>query len=171
MRSLASRSFLTLVALAAAAIALVIVVWFDNTVLPGVQESGRTGDLSPLAALTALESLLVAGSVLLLGWLAWRSASVVVGLAYVVVGGLFMAQLWLWWNLAAAGNEVLPEALALVLRELFYSTTGGRLNDVSTIGAGMLIAGIATLARWWRVRAVAAGPVEVMDATADPALP
>ncbi len=171
MRRLASPSVPTIVALAAAAIALVIVAWFDSTVMRDVQEQARTSGLSPLAAVTVLEALLVAGSVLLLGVLAWRSSSAVVGLAYVVVGGFFVAQLWIWWNLAAGGNDVLPEAVALALRDLFYWSTGGSLNDVATVGAGMLIVGIATLARWWRDRAVAAGRVEVMDPTADPALP
>ncbi|MCJ7709956.1 MAG: hypothetical protein MUQ32_03915 [Chloroflexi bacterium] len=162
----------TLVALAAAAIALVIVAWFDNTVMGDAQQQARSSGPSYLAMIVLLGSLLVAGSVLLLGVLAWRSASVVVGLAYVVVGGFFAAQLWIWWNLAAGGNEVLPEALAQALRNLFYWSTGGSsLNDVGTIGAGMLIAGIATLARWWRGRAVAAGRVEVMDPGADPTLP
>ena len=171
MRRLDSGSVPTLVALAAAAIALVIVVWFDNTVMRDVQEQARTSGLSPLATMTVLEALLVAGSVLLLGVLAWRSASLVVGIAYVVVGGFFVAQLWIWWNLAAGGNDVLPEAVALALRDLFYWSTGGTLNDVATIGAGMLIAGIAALARWWRGRAVAARRVEVAVPTADSTLP
>jgi len=171
MRRLVSGSVPTLVALAAAAIALVIVAWFDNTVMRDVQEQARTSGLSPLATMTVLEALLVAGSVLLLGVLAWRSASLVVGIAYVVVGGFFVAQLWIWWNLAAGGNDVLPEAVALALRNLFYWSTGGSLNDVATIGAGMLIAGLAALARWWRGRAVAADRVEVMVPAAGSTLP
>ncbi len=165
-----SKTSRTLVALAAAAIALVIAAWFDNVVMGDVRERARTSDPSPIFTMTVLGSLLVAGSVLMLGVLAWRSASVVVGLVYVVVGAFFAALPWLWWNLARMTVDVLPEALAVAIREL-GSSTGGPLNAVGTIGAAMLIAGIATLARWWRVRAVAAGRVEVMDPTADPTLP
>lgn len=172
MRRLVSRSAPTLVALAAAAIVLVIAAWFDTTVMRDVQQQALTGDPSPEAMMTVLEALLVAGSVLLLGVLAWRSASVVVGIVYGIVGSFFMAQLWIWWNLAREGSDVLPEAVALALRNLFFWATGGSpLNDIATIGAGMLIAGLAALARWWRVRAVAAGSAEVMDPTADPMLP
>jgi hypothetical protein len=99
------RNAPTIMALAAAAIALVTVVWFDNTVMRDVQEQARTSGLSSLATVTVLEELLVAGTVLLVGVLAWRSASVVVGLAFVVVGGFFVAQLWIWWNLAAQGER------------------------------------------------------------------
>ena len=145
-----------LAALAVAGIVLVVVAWFDSTVMREVQQQARAADLSLLPMMIPLEALLVAGSVLLLGALAWRSASLAVGLAYAVVGGFFAAQLWIWWNLAGEGSRVLPEAVAVALRNLFYWSTGGSLNDVATIGAGMLIAGLATLARWWRVRAVTA---------------
>jgi hypothetical protein len=171
MRPTVSRSASTLVALAAGGITLVILAVFDNTVMRDVQEQARTGDPSQLAMMTVLEALLVAGSVMLLGVLAWRSASAVVGLVYVVVGGFFGAQLWIWWNFAAAGTDALPEAVAAVLRNLFYWSAGGALNDIATIGAGMLIAGLATLARWWRIRAVAAGSVMVGTPTPGPKLP
>lgn len=39
-----------------------------------------------------------------------------------------------------------------------------------TIGAAMLIAGIAALARWWRGRAIAASRPEVAVQAADPTL-
>lgn len=171
MRRLARRGASTFAALAAAAIVLAIVAWFDNAIMGDVQQQARTSGPSSLAMLTLLEGLLVAGSILLLGVLAWRSASVVVGLAYVVIGGFFAAQLWIWWDLAAGGNDVLPEAIASALRNLFYWSTGGSLNDVATIGAGMLIAGLAALARWWRGRAVVADRVEVVVPAAHPTLP
>ncbi len=167
-----SKKGWTLVALAAAAIVLAVVTWFDNTVLPDAEQRWRTSGPAGVDSLTtikALESLLVAGSVLLLGVLASRSASVLVGLAYVVVGGFFAAQWWLWWNLAAGGNEVLPEVIGLALRDLFYWSTGGSsVNDVGTVGAGMLLGGSATIARWWRGRALAASRMEVGDPTTRP---
>jgi hypothetical protein len=165
-----SRTSKTVAALAVAAIVLVVAAWFDNTVMRDAGEQTRTSVPDAFVTMTVLGSLLVARSVLLLGVLAWRSASVVVGLAYVVAGGFFAALPWLWWNLAVT-NDVLLEALGVALREFFYSTQGSGLNAVGTIGAGMLIAGIAALARWWRGRDVAAGRVEVMDPAADPTLP
>ncbi len=169
-----SRTSKTLVALAAAAIVLVLAAWFDSTLLTEARRhSAATFDISGVAAMTALGSLLVAGSVLLVGTLAWRSASVVVGLAHVLVGGFFVALPWLVWNLATTKNDVppvLPEALASALGNIYFSTTGS-LNAVGTIGAAMLIAGVATLVRWWWGRAAAASRVEVIAPTADPTLP
>jgi hypothetical protein len=178
-----SRTSRTLVALAAAAVVLVIATWFDSTVARHAeQQASGIGDLSGWATMEPLGSLLVAGSVLLLGVLAWRSASVDVGLAYVVVGGFVAALPWLFWNFALRSSPpVLPEALALTLRNLFYLTVGGSDNEyqfdggpfnaLETIGAAMLIAGVAALARSWRGRAVAAGRAEVEVPTADPMLP
>ena len=150
-----SRVGRTVMTLVVAAIALVIVAWFDNTLMGDAQQQVQArADVAGLGLMSALGSLLVAGFVLVLGVLAWRSASVVVGLVYVVVGAFFAAQLWLWWNVASAGSDVLPEALAVPLRNLFHTSTGGSasLNDVATIGGAMLIAGVVALARWWRVR-------------------
>ena len=155
-----SRTNRALVALAAAMIVLVVAVWFDTTVARYAEEQAATvGGISGWAAMETLGSLLVAGSVLLLGLLAWRSASLVVGLAYVVVGGAVVALPWVFWNFALMTSPpVLPEALALAIRNLFYLTVGGSnneyflnggpLNAVETIGAAMLISGIATLVLW-----------------------
>jgi hypothetical protein len=164
----------TLVALAAAAIVLVIAAWFDTTVMFETRrQAAATFDISKSTTMTALGTLMIAGSVLLVGALAWRAASVVAGLVYVVVGGFIVALPWLVWNLASQthdGPPMLPEPLALALGQTYFSTNGD-LNAVGTIGAGMLIAGIAALTRWWRGRAVAADHVEVMDPTAGQTLP
>jgi hypothetical protein len=168
-----SRTSKTLVALATAAIVLVLVAWFDNTLMSEARRhAAATFDVSGVGAMTALGSLLVAGSILLVGTLAWRAASVVVGLAYVLVGGFFVALPWLVWNLATTKNDVppvLPEALASALGNIYFSTSGS-LNGAGTIGAAMLIAGVATLARWWRGAATASRS-EVIAPTADPTLP
>ena len=152
----------TLVALAAAAIVLVIAAWFDTTVVREAQrQAAATFDISVSTTMTTLGSLMIAGFVLLVGALAWRAASVVVGLVYVVVGGFIVALPWLVWNLASQTNDgppILPEPLALALGQTYFSTNGD-LNAVGTIGAGMLIAGIAALVLWWRRRAVAARSV------------
>jgi hypothetical protein len=165
-----SRTGTTLVALAAAAIVLVIAAWFDNTFIrSALREAQSTFNMAGFARLVALGSLLVAGSVLLLGTLAWRAASVVVGLAYIVFGGFFVALPWLVMNLASGTNDglpVLPESLASALTSIWYSTTGS-LNAVGTIGAAMLIAGVASIVPWWRGRAGAASRATVVAPTAD----
>ena len=164
----------TLVALAAAAIMLVIADWFDTTVMfEARRQAAATFDSSGIGAMAVVGSLMIAGSVLLVGALAWRAASLAVGLVYVVVGGFFVALPWLVWNLSTGINDVpavLPEPVAVALWNIYSSTTGA-LNAVGTIGAAMLIAGIAALARWWPGRSVAPGRAEVMDPTADPTLP
>lgn len=168
-----SRTGKALVALAAAAIALVVMAWFDSTVLrDAVRQAQATFTSASVAPLFVLGSLLVAGAVLLLGALAWRAASLVVSLAYVVVGGFFVALWWVVWNLGSATNDappVLPEWFASALTSIWVSTTG-QLNAVATIGAGMLIAGIAALVPWWRGRA-AAFRADVAVPTAEAVLP
>lgn len=178
-----SKTSRTLAALAAAAIVLVVAGWFDSTVARHAeQQANAAGDVYGFATMEVLGSLLVAGSVLLLGVLAWRSASAVVGLAYVVVGGFLVALPWFFWNFALRTSPpVLPEALALALRNLFYFTVGGSdnmyflnggpLNAVGTISAAMLIGGVAALARSWRGRVVPVDHAEVGVPTADPMLP
>ena len=168
-----SRTGKALVALAAAAIALVVMAWFDSTVLrDAVRQAQATFTSASVAPLFVLGSLLVAGAVLLLGALAWRAASLVVSLAYVVVGGFFVALWWVVWDLGSATNDappVLPEWFASALTSIWVSTTG-QLNAVATIGAGMLIAGIAALVPSWRGRA-AAFRADVAVPTAEAVLP
>lgn len=178
-----SKKGRTLAALAAAAIVLVVAGWIDSTFARHAEsQANGAGDVYSFATVEVLGSLLVAGSILLLGVLAWRSASSVVGLAYVVVGGFMVALPWLFWNFAyRTSPPVLAEALALALRNLFYFTVGGSdngyylnggpLNAVGTISAAMLIGGVAALARSWRGRVVPVGQAEVAVPTADPMLP
>ncbi len=161
-------------ALAAAVIALVIAAWFDSTFLrDAVRNAQSNFNTASVAPLWALGSLLVAGAVLLLGALAWRAASWVVGLAYIVAGAFFVALPWLVWSLATITNDaptLLPEEVASALVTI-WSSTAGQLNAVGTIGAGMLIAGIAALVRWWRGRAVVARRDATAVPTSDPVLP
>jgi hypothetical protein len=177
-----SRTSRTLAALAAAAVVLVVAGWIDGTFARHAESrANATSDVYGFATVEVFGSLLVAGSVLLVGVLAWRSASAVVGLAYVVVGGFLVALPWLFWNFALRTSPpVLPDALALALRNLFYFTVGGSdhvyylnggpLNAVGTISAAMLIGGVTALARSWRGRAVAVDRAEAVVATADPML-
>ena len=169
-----ARSSKTLLALALAAIVLVIAAWFDSTVMSEARRhAAATFSMSGSTATTVLGSLLVAGSVLLVGTVAWRAKSVIVGLAYVVVGAFFAALPWLVWNFATWVHgvpPVLPEPLVLAVGNVYFWTAGS-LNAVGTIGAAMLIAGAFTVARWWRGRAAPTGRTEARVATPDPTLP
>ena len=169
-----SRTGRTLVALAGAAIILLIATWFDNTFMrDAVRHAQRNFDSDWLGAVIAAGSMLVAGSALLLGVLAWRAASVVVGLAYAVVGGFFLMLPWIVRTLATQVNDVppvLPEPLLTVVSEIYFRT-GGSLNAVGTIGAALLITGVAALVRWQRDRAAAKGNIEALLPTAGPVLP
>lgn len=143
-----SKTGWSLAALGAAAIALLFAAWYDaRFMLEARVEAAAMFDSSRVAGYTVLGSLMVAGSVLLVGFLAWRAASSVVGLVYVVVGAFVAALPWLVWTVAAGRDDappVLPESLAAALTNLYISTVGP-LGAVGTIGAGMLIAGVASL--------------------------
>lgn len=170
-----SRTGRTLVALAGAAIILLIATWFDTTfVRDAVRHARANFDSGGVGAVIAAGSMLVAGSALLLGVLAWRAASVVVGLAYAVVGGFFLMLPWIVGNLATQVNDVppvLPEPLLTVVSEIYTRTGRGSLNAVGTIGAALLITGVAALVRWQRDRAAAKGNIEALSPTAGPVLP
>src|SRR3989304_5876207 len=98
-----------LVALAGAALVLVFANWFDNTFMrDAVRYVGRTFDYSGLGVTFMLGAMLVAGSVLFIGALAWRAASLVVGLTFGVGGGFFVALPQLFFNFAAPLNDVPP---------------------------------------------------------------
>lgn len=169
-----SRGGRTLAALAGAALVLIVAVWCDAVFLrDAAQHAQANFDSAGLAPVIAAGSMLVAGSVLLVGVLAWRAASVVVSLAYAIVGGFLVALPWIVWNLASATNEappVLPEPLLSFVSEIYFRTAGS-LNAAGTIGAAMLIAAVAALVRWQRDRAVAPDNIEALSPGADPSLP
>ncbi len=170
-----SRTGRTLVALAGAVLVLVVATWFDNTFMrDAVRHAQANFDMSGVGSVMAVGSMLVAGSVLLVGVLAWRAASVVVGVVYAVVGGFLVMLPWIVWNFATGVNDtppVLPEPLLTVVSEIYFRTGSGSLNAVGTIGAAMLIAGIVALVRWQRDRAAAKGGVEAKSPATGPALP
>jgi hypothetical protein len=150
-----SRVGRSAVALAAAAVVLAVMAWFDTTVVSNAaQREAQTFDMSGYALVEALGTILIAGSVLLLALLAWRSRSVAVGVAYALVGAYFALQLWITWTFAAQANgapPVLPYPLDRAVNHVF-SATYGRLNAVGIVGAGMLVAGVAVLAQRFRER-------------------
>ena len=170
-----SKTGRTFVALAGAALILVITVWFDNTVMRGaVQSAKATFGQSGLGAMIAVWSMVIAGSVLLVGVLAWRAASVVAGIAYAVAGGFLVTLPWIVSTFATHVNDVppvLPEPLLSVVSEISFLTRGSSMNAVGTIGAAMLIAGVVALVRWERDRVGANGSIEALSPAAGPTLP
>jgi len=158
-----ARSAWTPVALGGAVLVLVVATWFDHTYLPDAQHHAQaTFDMSGFTGPLVAGSLVVGGSVLLLWSLAWRAASLVVGLAYVIAGGFIAALPWLAITLASSREDappILPEPLVLPLTDLWFATSG-TLNAAGSIAAAMLITGIAVLVRGRRSRmATPAGPV------------
>jgi Flp pilus assembly protein TadB len=162
-------------ALAGAVLILVTTVWFDNTVMRGAAQSAQaTFGQSGLGVMIAAWSMMIAGSVLLVGLLAWRAPSVVVGIAYAVVGGFLVALPWIVSTFATQVNDVppvLPEPLLSVVSEISFLTRGSSMNAVGTIGAAMLIAGVVALVRWQRDRVGASGSIEAVSPAAGPTLP
>lgn len=142
-------------ALAAGVAVLVVAGWYDTVFFATAMREARSSfDVSSIGWLNALGSLLIAGGVLLAAVLAWRSASLVVGIAYIVVGGFFALLPWLAPTLAGGANgasPILPEALAVPLGDVWLRVTGD-LGAVGTVGAGMAIAGVATAIRSRRRR-------------------
>jgi hypothetical protein len=131
--------------------------WLDGSVIRDVQrQTGATFDPSGLALALSLGSLAVAGSVLLLGVLAWRSHLALVGVVYALVGAFFAFLLVINWRFAAQINDtppVLPEPIALAVNQIYF-WSAGPLNAVETIGAGMMIVGLLVLGRTFRDRSV-----------------
>jgi hypothetical protein len=142
----------TALALAAAVVVLVAMAWFDASVVhDAVRRMAQTFDGSQLLV-SSLGTIASAGAVLLLALLAWQSGSAVVGILYAAVGAYFAFQQWIWMTIA----PVLPYPFDRVVNHAF-SATVGPLNAVGIIGGGMLIAGIAVIARWLRERSGASG--------------
>ena len=149
-------------ALIAAASVLAGMAWFDTTVVAVAQRLARaTFDSGQAMPPWTLGLFAIAGAILLLALLAWRSRSAVVGVIYVVVGGFFASQLWMLMSLATSRNDVpplLPDPIAIALNGIVMATMGP-LNAVGVIGAGMAIIGVAVMARRSRQQSVAATEV------------
>jgi hypothetical protein len=134
----------------AAAVLLITAGWLDGTVLRGLQHDvGKTFEIEPALFAGALGHLGVAAGVLMLAVLAWHSRSVVVGIAYLLVGAFAAFLAPINWHLAAHLNDappVLPEPASRLVSMLFIWQEGP-LGAVATIGAGMLLIGLAVIGR------------------------
>jgi hypothetical protein len=117
-------------------------------------QAGWSFDPNDFTVAFSLGSLAVAGSVLLLGALAWRSRSVLVGAIYSAVGAIVAFLPVIVWRFAAQINgnpPVLPKPIADgVSQNYFWSN--GPLNAMGMIGAAMLVAGILVIGRSIRGR-------------------
>ena len=129
--------------------------WLDGQVMPEIQrQAGLSFDPNGLALAISLGSLAVAGVILLLGVLAWRSHSLAVGLTYSAVGAIAAFMPVIIWRFVAQFNDnppLLPMPIADALTQIFR-WSNGPLNATGMIGAGMLIAGILVLVRSFRRR-------------------
>ena len=91
--------------------------------------------------------------------LAWWARSLLVGLAYVLVGAFFAFLVAFVWTIAAQVNDapsVLPEPIAVFLSQVYLHAESGPLNADAIIGAGMLLIGLTTIRQVLRSRAPAA---------------
>lgn len=165
------RSARTATPLLAAGAVLWVSAWLDHTWLAEVQrQAGASFDPTAVVWTLGLGSLAVAGAVLLLAILAWRSRSVLVATAYAVSGAFFTFLPTILWQFGASRNgaaPVLPEPVAVVVNQVYVASTGP-LNAVETVGAGMLIVGVAGLARSLRGRRVGRASASVVGPEAPP---
>jgi hypothetical protein len=138
------------VAIVVAAGVLWLAVWLDGTVMRDIgQQAAQHFDNTGLELAYSLGAIAVAGGVLLLGVLAWRSHSALVVAAYVLVGAFFAFLPVLAWRFAAQINgapPVLPGPMADAVSQIYF-WSNGPLNAVATVGAGMLLVGLLVVGR------------------------
>ena len=152
--SKAGRAAITI--LVAAAV-LWLAGWLDGTVMRDIgQQAAQHFDNTGLSLAYALGSVAVASGVLLLGVLAWRSLSALVGAAYVIVGAFFTFLLAILYLLSLQINDVppvLPGPIADAVSQIYF-WSNGPLNAVATVGAGMFVVGLLVVGRALRARMV-----------------
>lgn len=147
-------------AVAAIAVGLVLLLgltWFDADPLWYAQRQATAHiDSAGYSLLWALGALAMSGSVLLMGALAWRSRSVLLGIVYVIVGAIFVVTPVLVFNSVA-----LPDWLSQGFPGLL--SIDSPLDAGVTVGGGMFLAGLVALWAWWRDRRSTAtsGPTPV----------
>ena len=144
------------IALVAAAGILVLAGWLDGQVFVGIRRQEATSfDPGQLAWTLPFGYLAVAAGVLAVTGLAQWSRSLLAGIAYALVGAFFAFLFTIVWQFSAEINgapPVLPRPIAQLVGTLDAWGAQGPLNAWSVIGAGMLLAGLATIARVVRGR-------------------
>jgi hypothetical protein len=151
------QSIRKLVALAGAAAVLVIAAWIDTVAMAGIQRrSSQTFDITEIAVALPFGFLTVAGAVLATALLARWARSVLVGAVYALVGA-FLAFLfpivWLWAASVNGATPVMPAPIATFVNDVYLNLEQGPLNAVAIIGAGMSLAGVASIGSALRHRA------------------
>ena len=145
------------IAVAVAMAVLFLAGWFDSRFIRDIQRQGAaTFDLTGLALALSLGSLAVVSAALLLGVLAWRSHSTLVGAAYALVGAFLVFLPVLVWRFAAQINDappVLPGPIADAVSQIYF-WSAGPLNAIATIGGGMFVVGLLVVGRSLRARMV-----------------
>lgn len=151
--SVASR-----IAIAAAAVLLFVGGWVDNHVMTRFDQQFRsTFDPAWPTFALAIGQLAVAGAVVLLVVLAWRSRSRLVGWTYLLAGAFFLGLRLLVWLFAFGVNNappVAPAPIADLLSGLMFDTFGP-LNAIPMVGAGMVLGGLLVLGRRLNDRSIA----------------
>jgi hypothetical protein len=145
------------ITLLVAAAVLWLAAWLDGTVMRDIQrQEAATFDATGLALAYAFGAVAVASGVLLLGVLAWRSHSALVGAVYLVVGGYFAFMPVInWWGAAQINGAppLLPGPIADAMAQIYFSSYGP-LNAIATAGAGMFVVGLLVVGRAFRARMV-----------------
>lgn len=158
-RNLAKLGWAVL-ALAVAAVSLAAMGWMDHTLNDVYQRATRDNATFSTATSGSLlwlgARLAVAGLVLVLAVLAWRSRSAAVGVIYVVAGTFFTFLPVIVWNLSSGINRnqfgmaqktpVLSGPLATAAREIWMAISGW-ISATDLIGGVMAVAGAAVVAR------------------------
>jgi hypothetical protein len=152
------------VAILVAAAELWLAGWLDGTVMRDIgRQEAQTFDPTGLSLAYAFGAVGVAGGVLVLAVLAWRSRSTLVGAVYVLVGGFVAFMPVIVWKFAAEINgapPLLPGPVADAVGQV-YQWSYGPLNAVATVGAGMFVVGLLVVGRVLRARMVGQGAVPV----------
>ena len=147
------------IALIAAAGILALAGWLDGQVFLEIRRrEASTFDISQLAWTLPLGYLAVAAGVVAVAGLARWSRSLLVGVAYTLVGAFFAFLFTIVWQFSAqidGAPPVLPRPVAQLVSTLDAWGAQGPLHAWSVVGAGMLLAGLATISRVVRRRAAA----------------
>jgi hypothetical protein len=155
----------SLLAALVAVLVLAIAHWFDAGVLVDAQRrAGTTFDPGPLNYLTPVAHLITAAGVVALALAAWWSRSLLVGVGYALFGGflvLLPATVWAFATSVNGAATPAPEPIATALGNWYFTVGTGLTGAVFTLGAAMLLSGLAVIGsvlREQRRRATAALP-------------
>jgi hypothetical protein len=123
--------------------------WFDAGVVADAQKTaGSTYDTGSLMNVLVLARLLTAVGVVAVVAAGWWARSRIVGIGYVVVGGFVATLPATVWAFAMHINDrppVLPDPIARTMTDWWSSLETGVTGAVYTIGAVMLVVGLAVI--------------------------